>query len=107
MRAPEVTHLQFQILAILMGQQLSGQSVRDELRSQGIRKSGPGFYQLMARLEDAGFVQGWYELNEIDGQVVKERWYKLTAAGNRAVSRTREFYLNQFAAMKLGVPTRG
>ena len=34
------------------------------------------FYLTMSQLEDAGLVCGWYEPEEIDGHVVKLRWYR-------------------------------
>ncbi len=95
MPLPELTHLQFAILACLMHGEQSGQHVRDELAKLRYRKSGPAFYQLMARLEDAGFVAGRYEQKTIDGQPVKERRYKLLAGGQRAYNATIEFYVTQ------------
>jgi DNA-binding PadR family transcriptional regulator len=95
MNLPEITHLQFQILGILMGSERSGLHVRDQLKRQGIRKSGPSFYQMMARLEDAEFVTGRYQQKEIDGQVIKERWYKITGAGSKAWRATSAFYAEQ------------
>lgn len=97
MPLPSLSHLQFQIIGILRGGEQSGQYVRDELAQQGVKKSGPGFYQLMARLEDAGFVKGHYLQKVIDGQAVKERRYKLTASGVRAWEATERFYSSQIA----------
>ena len=37
----------------------------------------PSFYRLMADLEDAGVVHGWYASETIDGQSLRQRWYKL------------------------------
>ncbi len=95
MKSPDITHLQFQVLGILMNGERSGQSVRDDLRNQGVRKTGPGFYQLMARLEGAGMVKGWYQPKETGGQVVKERWYSLTSLGSKAWRSTDAFYTHQ------------
>jgi DNA-binding PadR family transcriptional regulator len=95
MNLPEITHLQFQILGILMGSERSGLFVREKLREQGVKKAGPGFYQMMARLEDAGMVNGRYQQKEIDGQTVKERFYKITGMGSRAWRATSDFYAKQ------------
>lgn len=95
MKLPTITHLQFQVLGILTNGEKPGQAVRNNLREQGVKKSGPGFYQMMARLEDAGLVNGWYQQKEIDGQIVKERWYKLTAIGSKSWRSTSDFYSRQ------------
>ena len=93
MPLPPLTHLQFAVLDALGAQERSGREVRAALRERGIRKSGPGFYQLMARLEDAGFVKGWYDQKVIDGQIIKERRYKMLGAGAKAKDRTWDFYM--------------
>ena len=58
----------------------SGRTVRRSLARHGIERSGPAFYQMMARLEDAGFVAGEYDQKIVDGQIIKERRYTLTTA---------------------------
>lgn len=47
---------------------------------------------MMARLEDAGLVAGEYDQKIVDGQIIKERRYTLTAAGESAWAATRAFY---------------
>jgi hypothetical protein len=100
MGLPEITHLQCHIIGALMGRDRSGKAVRDALGEQGIKKSGPGFYQLMARLEDSGMVKGWYEQRQIGDQLVKERWYRVTATGAKAWRATTDFYASQIAIGK-------
>ena len=95
MRLPDLTHLQFLILGILMDSELAGKEVREQLAKAGIKKTGPAFYQLMARLEDSNFVKGWYDEKVIDGQRIKERRYKITSGGVRACHQTRDFYLER------------
>jgi hypothetical protein len=56
---------------------------------------------MMARLEQAGFVDGWYEQTLVAGQPVKERRYRLTKAGSRAAEETRAFYTERLAAARL------
>lgn len=102
MPLPTLSHLQFQIIGILKSGEQSGQYVRDELAQQGVKKSGPGFYQLMARLEDSAFVKGHYVSKVIDGQAVKERRYKLTATGLRAWNATIAFYKQQESFARRG-----
>ena len=94
MGLPTLTHLQFAILDVLGACKRSGREVRAGLKGRGIRKDGPAFYQLMARLEDAGFVKGWYDQKVIDGQIIKERRYQVLGAGLRAWTRTRDFYFD-------------
>lgn len=106
MGVPEITHLQFLVMGTLLNGDESGQKIRAELAKHGVRKSGPSFYQIMARLEDDGLVKGWYDQYVLDGQPIKERRYKLTAQGHRAWERTSDFYLSSIAAYQ-GVCTNG
>lgn len=92
MPIPTVTHLQFAVLSFVGNREIAGHKIREQLAEFGTKMSGPGFYQLMARLEGDGLVKGWYEQSLVDGQPIKERWYKLTANGRRNVLSTREFY---------------
>jgi len=89
---PEVTHLQFLVLGILRGGGRSGRALRKTLARHGVRRSGPAFYQMMARLEDARLVAGEYDQKIVDAQIIKERRYTLTPGGESAWSSTRAFY---------------
>ncbi len=93
MKVPEITHLQWLVLQILLDGEQNGEFVRNELAKFGIKKSLPAFYQLMARLEEASFVRGRYEQLVIDGQPVKKRRYRISAPGQRAWESTRDFYM--------------
>jgi DNA-binding PadR family transcriptional regulator len=93
MPLPELTHLQFLVLSILLDGERSGREVRERLTEAGETKSGPAFYQFMARLEDAGFVEGWYDQKVIDGQSIKERRYRIIGNGTKAWEDVRDFYL--------------
>ncbi len=55
---PELSHLQFAVLEVLGAAQMSGKDLRTGLSELGLKKSGPAFYQMMARLEEAKFVEG-------------------------------------------------
>lgn len=97
-RLPAITHLQFLVLGMLRPEPRRGRDVRRELARHGVTRSGPAFYQMMARLEDAGLVSGEYDQKIVAGQIIKERRYELTAAGAAAWNATRDFYLAKIAA---------
>lgn len=92
MPIPDLTHLQFLILSVLMGSEASGREIRAELAKQGQTKSLAAFYQLMSRMEEAELVEGWYETRVIDGQTVKERNYRILGHGVDCWNRTNDFY---------------
>jgi hypothetical protein len=92
MALPKFTHLQFLVVSELAKGESAGRAVREHLRASGVRQSGPAFYQLMAGLEDGGYVSGWYEQQIVDSQIIRERYYKVTAAGIRAAEDSLEFY---------------
>jgi DNA-binding PadR family transcriptional regulator len=97
---PELTHLQFLVLGLLLGSEQSGRVLRRELARMRLRRTGPAFYQMMARIEDAGWVDGFYTQQIVDGQIIKERWYRPTPKGVRAWTAARDFYLQ--TAERLG-----
>ena len=92
MPLPPLSSLQFSVLTALLAASRNGHALRRALRERGVRRTLAAFYQLMARLEDAGFVEGWYEQEVIRGQLIKERHYRITAAGTEAWQATRKFY---------------
>lgn len=92
MALPRLTHLQYLVVSELARRSAPGRAIRERLRETGVRQSGPAFYQLMAALEDGGFVSGWYEQQIVDGQIIRERYYKALAAGVRALEESRRFY---------------
>jgi len=83
---PDLTHLQFLVLAVLHG------GVRDALAAYGVRRSAAAFYQMMARLERDGLVDGYYGQVVVGDQSVTERRYRITTAGTKVWSETRAFY---------------
>src|SRR6266480_7286787 len=89
---PRLSHLQFAVLEVLGPAKKRGKDLRTSLSELGIRKSGPAFYQMMARLEEAKFVEGWYEQKIIEGQIIKERHYRITGNGIKAFNETQKFY---------------
>lgn len=97
MQLPTLSHLQFQIMAVLRGGEQSGQHIRDKLAEHGVKRAGPSFYQLMARLEATGLVKGHYAAKPGDAREYKERRYKLTASGVKAWDATKAFYATHIA----------
>jgi DNA-binding PadR family transcriptional regulator len=89
---PQLTHLQYAVLDVLRTDEMSGKGMRKCLSERGIKKSGPAFYQMMARLEEAKLVEGWYVQEIVEGQIIKERRYRIIANGIRAMQRTEQFY---------------
>jgi len=98
---PPLTHLQFLILSALLAGDQSGKALRRELAQHGVRRTAAAFYQMMARIEDANWVAGSYIQQIVDGQIIKERSYRLTATGERALRRTRDFYAEAGRAGRL------
>jgi DNA-binding PadR family transcriptional regulator len=94
---PHPTHLQFLVLDVLVEGGRHGREIRRDLGRHGVRRSGPAFYQMMARLEDAGWVEGFYDQKLVGSQLIKERCYRLTAAGGRVWQETRDFYAETLA----------
>jgi DNA-binding PadR family transcriptional regulator len=93
-KLPELSHLQVLVLECLGTQKLSGRELRRLMAENKVKKTGPAFYQLMARLEEARFVEGEYSQKIVEGQIIKERFYRITGQGERAMRQTLEFYDN-------------
>ncbi len=89
---PELTGLQFLIMETIGARKMLGAELRERLKERKVHKTGPAFYQLMARLEEAKLVEGWYEQEVIDGQIIKQRCYRVTGLGERTRRATLEFY---------------
>lgn len=98
---PPLTGLQFLVIDIIGAKKIKGAEIREQLnREHKVTKTGPAFYQLMARLEEAKFVEGWYEQEVIEGQIIKQRRYRVTGFGERARRDTLQFF-SQFAEGRL------
>ena len=94
---PAITHLQFLVLGFLRAGERPGRFLRRALARRGISRTAPAFYQMMARLEDARLVAGAYDRKVVEGQIIKERRYTLTPAGEHAWNATRAFYTEAIA----------
>jgi DNA-binding PadR family transcriptional regulator len=92
-RVPEVTHLQFLVMRLILDGVVSGRSLHKELEARGARMSRPAFYQLMMRLEDGKLLESWFERRESGGYVVRETHYRVTAPGKRAMQTVQTFYI--------------
>jgi DNA-binding PadR family transcriptional regulator len=91
-KLPRLTHLQFLVLGLLRNGEQPGRIVRDALAEHGVKRTAPAFYQLMARLERDGLIEGRYEQITVRDQAVTERRYRLEPAGARLWSDARDFY---------------
>ena len=98
MTIPRLTHLQFLVVSLLMKGDAPGRAIRDSLKREGVRQSGPAFYQMMAALEDNGIVQGHYEQQIVDAQIIRERHYKVLADGRKSWKECRDFYARVLGA---------
>lgn len=94
MNIPVLSHLQFLVIGFFTDEKakMSGCDLRASLAAVGHKKSDPAFYQFMARMEEAGFVSGWYETETHGGMKLKFRWYQVTARGWLAWEGTQAFY---------------
>lgn len=92
MPLPTLTHLQFTVLKALGSATMSGSKLRAKLKQIGYAKTLAAFYQIMARLEDSRFVEGWYQPKKVGPYTVNQRWYKVTAAGASARALSTAFY---------------
>lgn len=95
---PPLSHLQFLALGVLLTGDEPGRVIRDVVASYGVQRTGAAFYQLMARMERDGLIEGWYEPIVVGDQTVRERRYHITTAGARAWRQTRAFYESVGAA---------
>jgi DNA-binding PadR family transcriptional regulator len=92
MPIPQLTILQWLVLEIIGGCERPGKHIREVLSERGHRKSLPAFYQMMARLEDAGLVSAQSARVEVDGHGVTERRYKLTGKGLKDLNSARDVF---------------
>jgi len=91
-RLPRITHLQFLVLGVLRDGEQPGRLIRETLAAYGVRRTAPAFYQLMARLERDGLVDGWYGQVTVGDQAVTERRYRVRPAGTKLWTEARDFY---------------
>ncbi len=93
MPIPKLTPLQFLILSCLTSHhEAYGHSLRASLRKEETKaRSGPSFYMLMTRMENASLVKSRYERNEDGGWVTTQTVYRITKKGISAFKGFRKF----------------
>ncbi len=94
---PALTHLQALICWALQSPYWEGLTVRDLLallKRHGENTSESAFYQLMQRLESAGYVTSEAVPPAPNRRRTRmlSRWYQITRAGREELNRTMEFY---------------
>jgi hypothetical protein len=82
-----VTLRQVVALGRLRDGERSGRDLRADFAGLGDEMTGPQFYRMMAELEDAGLVEGWYEPMVVDGLLIQGRRYRITGAGESVLRR--------------------
>lgn len=87
-----LTAAQFMVLCVVGPAPVPGRIVRKQL-AVGLQKAMalPTFYELMTRMEAAGYIDGRYEPRP-EGQGGQERHYWITDSGMAAWKATSEFY---------------
>jgi len=91
-RVPAITPLQFLVLGTLFSSERPGRMIREAIAGYGVRRSAAAFYQMMARLERDGLIDGWYEQIKVGDQAVTERRYRIKPAGAKRWTEARAFY---------------
>lgn len=92
MNFPVLSALQTLVIEVVGSERVTGRELRRRLAEHNVRKTGPAFYQAMARMEEAGIVSGEYEQKIVDGQIIRERVYRVTGDGAQAFNDTLAFY---------------
>jgi DNA-binding PadR family transcriptional regulator len=87
------------VLEMLVDGEESGRRIRAKLAEAGVSGTAPEFYQIMARLEDRGFVTGWYDQDILHDQEIKNRVYRITGDGMQASETARDLH---FVESRLG-----
>jgi len=87
-----LSHSHFAVLDVLGTKERSGREIRESLHLHNIKKDGPAFYHLMAQLQDDKLVDGWFEEEIIDEQIIKKRFFLATAKGIHAWMCTRDYH---------------
>ena len=89
---PAITHAQVFVLELLLVFPLRCNVLRDELEEFGLLRTKADFYELFERLEELGFVAGYYTAKIVGEAIVRERSYEITNAGLRAYCAAYAFY---------------
>jgi hypothetical protein len=100
---PSLTHLQFLVLDLLGS---SPDPLPAQLISEGVGAffpdySGPKFYQLMARIAEAGLIEAKSRNLDVAGGTVTRSYYRSTPEGRRAWRVSLDFYATRQRIAKL------
>ena len=68
-------------------------------QSLGIKLSPASVRNVMAELEELGYLKGFYDARMVGDFAVRERHYEITVAGIRAYHSAHAFYSNGVAAI--------
>ena len=93
MTIPSLTLPQCNALDILAeAGELSGRQMHQSLTDRGDKKTGPNFYLFMNRLIKSGHVSHRFETKVIDGQTLREKYYKITPDGEQALAYAFDWF---------------
>ncbi len=77
------------ILLILERGERSGRRTRQCLDQCGYRMNPAAFYQMCARMEDDGLIEGWYVSRMIDGHKIMQRFHRIADKGRKTLEESR------------------
>jgi DNA-binding PadR family transcriptional regulator len=102
MGAQEFAQMQLMILQLLADEDstVSGFELRKKMETLGLKKSGPRFYQVMSKLEDASCVSAERTVVNHRGRDYQQVVYGLTPGG-RFVLEQRRNEINTLAGRSL------
>jgi DNA-binding PadR family transcriptional regulator len=100
MGAQSLSHVQAMILQLITeaasapsegsSGRVAGIDLRSQLKAEGYGTSGPGFYQIMGRLEDNGYIKACESKVMIGGKSYRQKEYSITGAGRNALEEYRK-----------------
>ncbi|WOO43122.1 hypothetical protein [Rubellicoccus peritrichatus] len=91
-----LSELQYKVIGLIGVEAVVGRELRKMLAADGVKKSGPAFYQLTARMEEAGLIESSLSAKLIDGIPLKEKTYWVTGEGAKQFKETRSDYKSKF-----------
>ncbi|MEZ5952174.1 MAG: hypothetical protein R3C12_23890 [Planctomycetaceae bacterium] len=91
---PQITHFQFLVLDLLARNSGSvpAQTLKNNIESFVPFYNGPKYYQLMKRMQIAGYVSSRSNCIEVAGSEVTRTFYSITPLGFSVRDKTISFY---------------
>lgn len=77
------------LLLLLEPGERSGRSSRESMNQCGYKMNGTSFYQMCARLEDDGLIEGWYTGKTVNNVKIMQRWHRITDKGRQVLEESR------------------